>query len=85
MIAIRIHRRPDGDYVYCCGQAEGRTWTPLGCQHLSPREAARHADTLDDSAEGSPVASVPLVDAARGEPSAESSRDDSRPTGTGRP
>lgn len=46
-IQVKVHRRPDGGWQYRCGRTvNGLYWLALGCQHVSPREANKHADIL---------------------------------------
>lgn len=36
-----------GEYVYECGRTvNGLYWLPIGCHHLVPADANRHADRL---------------------------------------
>ena len=91
-VAVRIHRRPDGDYVHRCYRTDdGIHRQDIGCQHVTPREAIRHADSLAEpyvsprrSAEPpDPSSSAPLVAAQVGG-SAEVRRRTSRLVRTGR-
>lgn len=78
-VQVKILRRSDGDYRYMCGRTTtGRDWYAIGCQHLGPRDAHRHADRLEEPyvsplrppAEGSPAVLVPPLGTASVEPSA---------------
>ncbi len=37
----------DGEYLYICGwTTDGRDFSPVGCVHPKPKEAAHHANEL---------------------------------------
>lgn len=78
-VAVRVHQRPDGEWRHVCYRtADGIHRQNIGCSHLIPRDAIRHADRLAEPlrspAEGSPAASVPLAGVASAEPSAGAPR-----------
>lgn len=47
-VQVEVMRRDDGSYRHCCYSTEnGIVRQRIGCAHLVPRDAIRHAESLD--------------------------------------
>ena len=65
MTQVKFLRRADGEHRYVCGHVtNGRNWVRIGCQHLTPREAVRHATSFDATPSPAPDLPVPGLSGA---------------------